>query len=93
MCGAGRGGGVLERHGKLEGDGRGAEIQARIGADRWMHDRRLGQHPVGAGCVVVGDHDLHPELERASDLIDGGDRAVHRHEQARAPRGEPLDRQ
>ena len=86
-------GGALERQGELEGDRRGAEIGARVAADRRMHDRRVGQHAVGARRVVVGDDDLDPQRPGRGDLGDGGDRAVDGDEQARAPRGESLDRE
>ena len=51
---------MLERLCELVGDRRGAEIGARVAADRGMHDRRVGQQPVGTGSVVVGDDDLDP---------------------------------
>ena len=43
-------------------------------------------------AVVVGDDDVEPARPRERHLLDGGDRAVDRHQQPRAARGEPLDR-
>ena len=84
-------GGVLERLGELEGDGGGAEVGARVAAERRVHDRRVGQHAVGAGGVVVGDDDLHPERLAAatsSTAVIAQSTVTSR----RVPRcGEPLD--
>ena len=68
-----------------------AQLRARVAADARVHDRRVGQPPVGARRVVVGDHDVHPGRPRGGDLLDRGDRAVDRHQQLGPARGEPLD--
>ena len=72
-------------------DAGGAQLGARVAADRGMDERGGGQRPVGARGVVVGDHHLHAGGLRGGHLLDRGDRAVHRHQEIRAAGGEPLD--
>jgi hypothetical protein len=57
-----------------------------------VDDRSVGQGAVGARLVVVGDDDVHPRRAGRRDLLDGGDRAVGREQQACAALGEPRDR-
>ena len=83
-------GGLQQRGRQLVGDAGGAEVDARVAADRGMDDRRVGQHAVGARAVVIGDDDVDPRRPRGRDLVDGGDRAVGGDQQARAARREPL---
>ena len=82
-------GGGQQRGREFVGDAGRAEVDAGIAADRRVHDRRVGQHAVGARAVVVGDDDVHPRGARRRDLVDGGDRAVGGDEQLRTAFGEP----
>ena len=68
-----------------------AQLRARVAADGRMDDRRVGQRPVRARRVVVGDDDVQPRSARGRHLVDGRDRAVDGDEQLRPARGEPLD--
>ena len=46
---------LAQRLRELRRDRRRAEARAGIAAERGVHVRRIGQHAVGAGAVVVGD--------------------------------------
>ena len=85
-------GAVEQRAGEHVRDAGGAQLGARVAAERRVHDRRVRQPAVGARRVVVGDDDVEPGGARRGDLVDRGDRAVDGHEQVGAARGEPLDR-
>ena len=83
--------GLEQRLGELVRDRGGAQVGARVAADRRVHDRRGRQPPVGARGVVVGHHDLEPGRARGRHLLDRGDRAVDGHQQVRPALGEPGD--
>ena len=84
-------GGLQQRERELVRDAGGAQVGARIAAQRRMDDRRVGQRPVGARLVVVGDDDVHPRGAGRRHLGHRGDRAVGGHEERRSAGGEPLD--
>ena len=84
-------GGSAQRLRELRGDRRGAEVDAGISTQSRMHDRRVGQQPIGARRVVVADEDVHAGGPRGSHLLDRRDRTVGSYQQLRAPRGETLD--
>ncbi|HEU4658013.1 MAG TPA: hypothetical protein VFR97_10825 [Capillimicrobium sp.] len=86
------GGRRAQRGDELVGDGGGAEVRARVAADRRVHDRRVRQRAVGARRVVVGDQDVDARGARLGDLLDGRDRAVGGDEQLRARGGQARDR-
>ena len=67
---------------ELVRDRGGAQLRERVVAEPRVHHHAVGQ--LRPGPVVVGDHDLEPELAGARHLGGGGDRAVDRHEQAGA---------
>ena len=73
-----------QRLGELVGDGRRAQIGARVAAQRRMHDRRVGQHAVGARAWWSVTTTSIPSASRARDLLDGRDRAVDGDQQPRA---------
>jgi hypothetical protein len=75
---------------ELVRDGCRAQVRERVAAEARVHDRAVGK--LLRGPVVVGDDDLEPERPRCGHLGGRRDRAVDRHEQSRAGRGEPLDR-
>ena len=56
-----------------------------------VDDRGVRQGAVGPRRVVVGDHDLEPRRARRRHLVDRGDRAVGRDQQAGAAGRQPLD--
>ena len=87
-----RAGAGQQRGRELVGDAGRAQVGARVAADGGVHDRRVGQRPVGARAVVVGDDDVHAGGARLRDLVDRGDRAVGGEQQARAALGQALDR-
>ena len=55
-----------------------------------MDDRAVGQHAVGARCVVIGDDHVHAGGPSGGDLVDRGDAAVHGHDQRGAALGQAL---
>ena len=67
------------------------QLRTGVSADARVHDRRVRQPAVGARRVMVGDHDVHARRAGRGDLLHRRDRAVHRDEQPRPARGEPLD--
>ena len=81
-----------QRGRELVGDAGGAQVGAWVAADGGMHDRGIGQRPVGARAVMVGDDDVQAEGTGLRDLVDRGDGAVGGEQQARAALGEPLHR-
>ena len=84
-------GSVTERVRELQNDAGGAQ-RGGIGRAAWrrrMHERAVRQ--LCARPVVVRDDHVESGGARGGDLLDGRDAAVHRHEQADAACGEPLD--
>jgi hypothetical protein len=79
-----------QRLGELPDDAGAAEPRERIVALEGRDDGAVGEDV--AGPVVVGDDDLDAERLRQLDLLDGGDAAVDRDDEATAFGGEPLDR-
>ena len=64
---------------KLEGDACAAEFPAWILAagQAGVHDGiGIGQLPVGAEVVVIGDDDVQAGIASGTDLVDGGDAAI-----------------
>ena len=68
----------------------GAQLGAGVAAERRVHDDAVGQLVAGRWWSVTTTSI--PAARAAATSADGGDPAVHRHEQAHAPLGQPLDR-
>ena len=75
-------GGRPQRLRQLERNARGAQVRQRVAAHRWMHDRAAGK--LGTREVVVGDDNLHAELQRQLDLRRRGDATVNGDQQCGA---------
>ncbi len=84
-------GALAQRLRELRRDGRRAQLRARVAAQRRMQAWSIRQHAVLARAVVVGDEHVDARRARERDLLDGGDRAVGRDQQARSTGGEALD--
>ena len=70
----------------------GAQVRARVAAQRRVDDGRVGQAAVRTRRVVVGHDDVHARRARRGDLVDRRDGAVGGHQQGRAARRQALHR-
>ncbi len=84
-------GALEQRLGELVRHAGRAQVRARIAADARVDDRGVGQGAVRPRRVVVGDHHVEPRRARRRHLVDRGDRAVGRDQQAGAAGRQPLD--
>ena len=82
----------LQGEGELPGHGRAAQLGARVAAERGMNDRPVRQPLVGAGTVVIGDHDVDARRAGRRHLLDRRDPAIHGDDQRRAGSRQPLHR-